>query len=152
MTNGTKYIVTIVITLAMAALIFIAGRCSCPPERIYKQSTEIKRDTIVQVQPGKTIVIEKAVPVIEYQKEWDTVIVTKPFIAKLDTIVKGDTVYADYSFPQNRFTVMLWQKPDSIYTYREYILNTIYVKDDWWEKPAWTAGGLLLGFGLGRIK
>lgn len=131
---------------------FFVGRCTKEPEKVIERKTEIVRDTIINTVQQPPIIIYKAKPVIEYQTDYDTVIITKPFIAKIDTVIIRDTVHAEYVFPQNTFSMILKRKPDSVVTFREYVIKTEYIKDAWWEKPAWATGGILLGYLLGKVK
>lgn len=84
----------------------------------------------------------------------DTVIITKPFVATLDTIAKGDSIAIAYYFPENLFDLNIRFKPDEKITIKEYITITkeIEKEEAWWIKPCYVAGSLVLGYGLGSIK
>jgi hypothetical protein len=150
--NNTNTILTLILALVIGLSLFFVGRCTKDPEKIIETKTEIVRDTIINVVQQPPIVIYKAKPVIEYQTDHDTVIITRPFIAKVDTIIVRDTVHAEYVFPQNTFSMVLKRKADSVITFKEYIIKTEYLKDPWYEKPLWATGGILLGYMLGKVK
>jgi len=84
----------------------------------------------------------------------DTLIITKPFVAILDTIAKGDSISVAYYFPENQFYLSIGFKPDEKITIKEYITieKTVEVNEAWWIKPCYVAGSLILGYGLGSIK
>ena len=151
MMNNTNTILTVILAIAIGLSLFFVGRCTKDPDRIVETKTEIVRDTIINIVQQPPIVIYKAKPVIEYQTDYDTVIVTKPFIARVDTIIVRDTIHAEYTFPQNTFSMVLKRKPDSIFTYKEYVIKTEYMKEPWYEKPLYATGGLLLGYFLGGM-
>lgn len=89
---------------------------SCCPKQINTVETtkvlqEIRKDTIYI----------KSSPVVTYTK--DTIIQTKPFIFRIDTVlktiyqnrVKIDTVKINYQFPDNVFKMKVSSAPDSIF-------------------------------------
>jgi len=81
---------------------------------------------------------------------WDSIPVTetyqyilsKPFVAYLDTIAKGDTINFSYGFPVNQFDLTIKKKADSIYvkTINNYIVE---------EKNWYFGAGIHFGAGFG---
>jgi len=80
----------------------------------------------------------------------DTLILTKPFIAKLEAIHKEDTLNIEFEFPENKFRFVLRPKPDTIKTI--YITNIKEVEieqtffESYLEKPIYFGAGLILGY------
>lgn len=107
---------------------------------------KIVRDTITKYQ--KPIIIEKIKAQIVYKH--DTIIQTKPFIARIDTVIMYDTIKASYEFPENYFSLLVKRKPDTVYT------NTIY-RTEYQEikRPLYIdilshTGAILSGFLIGN--
>jgi hypothetical protein len=99
-----------------------------------------KSDTIMKVLPQKIVEIRNAKPKIIYLK--DTIIETQPFIAKLDTIIRRDTIWAEYVFPENSFSLGYRSQSDSLLQ----ITNTMTKTETYWvEKAAYLLGGILFG-------
>lgn len=110
----------------------------------------IERDTVVKLIKSEPVIIEKIKPEIHYLR--DTIIETKPFIARIDTVILRDTVMAEYIFPQNLLSMKLSRGSDSL---RVEQLNSVeYLEDEkeWWELPAYVLAGVILGFLLGGNK
>lgn len=135
---------SIIVLLLVILASFYLGRCSASIEggRI-----EIKRDTTIIEKPSEPIVVEKIKSKIKYLR--DTIIQTKPFVATIDTIVKRDTIYAKYNFPENQFDLLIRKKPDSV------VYHTIYLtketKREWYETPAYFVGGTIIGYIFGVV-
>ena len=110
---------------------------------------KVEHDTVFTQIASVPLILEKVKTKIIYKK--DTVIVTNPFIASIDTIVKHDTVHAEYEFPENIFSLNVRSKPDT--------LQTVYIKTyeraneqtKWWERPAYILGGCIAGYFIGKF-
>ncbi len=89
---------------------FILAQFIHPNAQIITQP-ELIRDTITFIKPSKPIIMEKIIPKIIYRK--DTLIVTKSFTAKIDTVIKLDTILIEYKFPENRFSFAYKPKIDT---------------------------------------
>ena len=125
---------------------------------IYKNRTKI--DTLSMVDTVyKTIEIPKVKirtkAIVKYKT--DTVIIrTNPFVAEVDTVFKEteDTLGVKFSFPSFVFDINMNYKPRKekiIYKYIS-ITDQIEKEEAWYVHPAWTTGGLVLGYLFGSIK
>jgi hypothetical protein len=103
---------------------------------------------MVLVKQSDPIVIEKAKTKLVYKN--DTVILTKPFVALIDTIIKTDTVFASYDFPDNNFNLLIKRKPDSTIVQTITITKEVMKERSWWETPAYILGGTVVGFVIGK--
>jgi hypothetical protein len=141
-----KYIFALVLLIIVLLLSFFLVRNSknCNDS----VQTIIKRDTVIVVKQSEPIIIEKAKTKIVYTR--DTIIQTQPFIAVVDTIIKKDTVYAKFEFPANNFDLWIKKKPDSTLIQTITITKEIVKERPWWEASAYTLGGAVLGFVLGK--
>ena len=141
-----KYIFALALFIIVLLLSFFLGRSSknCSDS----VQTIIKRDTVIVVKQAEPIVIEKAKTKIVYTR--DTIIQTQPFIAVVDTIIKKDTVYAKFEFPANNFDLWIKKKPDSTLIQTITITKEIIKDRPWWEASAYSLGGAVLGFVLGK--
>jgi hypothetical protein len=141
-----KYIFALVLLIIVLLLSFLLGRNSknCNDS----VQTIIKRDTVIVVKQAEPIVIEKAKTKIVYTR--DTIIQTQPFIAVVDTIIKKDSVYAKFEFPANNFDLWIKKKPDSTLIQTITITKEITKDRPWWEASAYTLGGAVIGFVLGK--
>lgn len=93
----------------------------------------------------------KAIVMIDTVNQKDTVYLTKPFIARLDTIYK-DTISVKYAYPLNRFDLSIRFKPDSIIQTTKIITEVKTVKE---ERPLWLdilshLGAGAMGYLVGR--
>ncbi len=158
MGDDKKYYKILFIGALLIALLLGGGIGSkfFPEQKvIYKKTTSV--DTLTEVD---TMFKEVIVPRIKIRTEGvlvyktDTVYLTKPFIATVDTIMKEDTLAVSYEFPQNIFEIDLRRKPLEEKTIIKYVTITEEVEkpEAWWVHPAWAVGGLLVGYGLGSIK
>ena len=155
MTDSTKYLTSIFLLMALLAGSYYVGYIS-GKETIIK--TDIKQ---IHTQTNDTTIIERT-PIKVIQKEGDivyikdTIIQTQPFIVKLDTIIQHDTINVDYTFPQNKFNMLLRQHPDSIITKTVTITDfriveikrPVYI-DILSHSGAFIIGGLI-GYGVGK--
>ena len=141
-----KYIFALALITIALLLSFFLGRSSknCSDS----VQTIIKRDTVIVVKQAEPIIIEKAKTKIVYTR--DTIIQTQPFIAVVDTIIKKDTVYAKFEFPANNFDLWIKKKPDSTLIQTITITKEITKDRPWWEASAYSLGGAVIGFLLGK--
>ncbi len=125
------------------------------PERqvVVREPYAIERivtDTVVKIIKRKPIIINKVKTKIIHTR--DTVIITKPFVALLDTILRLDTVSAKFQYPENLFSVAIRSHQDSIKMESVTIYKTIERKSPWWEVPAYILGGVATGYLIGAAK
>jgi|DewCreStandDraft_4_1066084.scaffolds.fasta_scaffold00022_63 hypothetical protein len=141
-----KYIFGLVLLIIILLSSYFLGRSSknCNDS----VQTIIKRDTVIVVKQSEPIIIEKAKTKIVYTR--DTIIQTQPFIAVVDTIIKKDTVYAKFEFPVNNFDLWIKKKPDSTLIQTITITKEITKDRPWWEASAYSLGGAVIGFLLGK--
>ncbi len=110
---------------------------------------KIVRDTVIKIEHKEPITITKVKPKVVYK--YDTIIQSPPFIAELDTIIRTDTIYLRYNFPENIFSMKMYQSPDSLIL-REITFEKAIIKEmQWWEIPLYVAGGAGLGILIGLI-
>ena len=159
--NDTKiYIIAILVTIALALGGFLFGRYTTKPEVVIKYITKI--DSTFVVMPAETLTVTGKGK-IQYQDRDKFIFVDrfidtcKPFISKLDTIVKKDTLSLAYNYPNNVFSIILKQKPDSVLT-RTITINSDPVEikrplfiDVLSHSGSFIIGGLI-GYGIGRIR
>lgn len=107
------------------------------------------RDTIVEIRNPEPITITKYKTKIEYIR--DTIITTKPFTARIDTIIRCDTVRAQFDFPDNTFSMTLNRKNDTIFRERIFNNNILKNEEKWWHKPALCILSLCGGYLFGRL-
>lgn len=141
-----KYIFALALFIIVLLLSFFLGRSSKNCNDTVQ--TIIKRDTVIVVKQSEPIIIEKATTKIVYTR--DTIIRTQPFIAVVDTIIKKDTIYAKFEFPANNFDLWIKKKPDSTLIQTITFTKEIIKDRPWWEASAFTLGGAVLGFLLGK--
>ncbi len=141
-----KYIFALALITIVLLLSFFLGRSSknCSDS----VQTIVKRDTDIVVKQAEPIIIEKAKTKIVFTR--DTIIQTQPFIAVVDTIIKKDTVYAKFEFPANNFDLWIKKKPDSTLIQTITITKEIIKDRPWWEASAYSLGGAVIGFLLGK--
>ena len=141
-----KYIFVLILLIIVLFLTFLLGRSSknCNDN----VQTIVKRDTLVIIKLAEPLVIEKAKTRIVYTK--DTIILTKPFVSVIDTIIKRDTVFAKFEFPSNNFDLIVKRKPDSTVIQTITITKEVIKEKPWWEASAYTLGGAVIGFVLGK--
>lgn len=98
---------------------------------------EIKRDTITKIIERKPTIIDKKRASIRFKK--DSLIQTKPFIARIDTIHKYDTISLTYDYPENTFSMTYSHKPDTTTTIREKQITE--KEQSWYETPLYILSG-----------
>ncbi len=119
------------------------------PEIMHYSEIKTHWDTVFVEVPTQPIVLEKIKTKTVIKR--DTVIQTKPFTAKIDTVVLKDTVRAQYDFPENEMSIFVRPSPDSLEIRKITILKTIEKKQPWWETPVYLLGGAAFGFALGTF-
>ncbi len=134
-----KYI-SIILSLICAYLLFKCSTIDKPKDN--SNHFIIQKDTII-VNKKEIVKIDKIVPKIIVKR--DTVITTKPFVATIDTILKRDTIYLRFDFPENLFSFKYSPatdtiKIDKIYEYHEQ-------KQSWIEKAVF----FIAGYGISYI-
>lgn len=141
-----KYVIIVIIILIYSILVFIAGWSIRGNEQVIIE----KRDTVLLTVPQEPIVI-KAKPIIKYIK--DTVILTKPFVAKLDTIYKHDTIKVSYEYPANIMDIIMKLRPDTViqYTITQERIKERSIYIDVLTHIGATAVGLGVGYTLGKV-
>jgi len=143
-----KYHLLIGIVLLTISLLlcFYLGRSS----KYCNEFTSVitKRDTVIVVKPSEPIIIERAKTKVIFKK--DTIIETKPFTAIIDTIIKRDTIYGKFNFPENSFDFWIKKKPDSTMVHTIYVTKEVLKEKPWWETPAFILGGTIVGYILGK--
>lgn len=137
----------IIVMLLSLALGFIIGRSNF----FFKSQNNIsivklRRDTILQKE--KPLILEKVKTKIIKIK--DTIILTKPFKAIVDTVVRSDTIFASFEYPHNYFSLSVKSKPDTIKTYSIIYRQLNRKKEIWWHKPLIIVGAITAGYLLGK--
>ena len=107
----------------------------------------VKRDTVLKTVNPQPLILEKVKTKII--KTRDTIIITKPFKAVVDTIIKRDTVFAKFEYPENLFSLSIKSKPDTIKTYSIIFRGIKERKENWWEKPLIIFSSLTAGYLIG---
>jgi hypothetical protein len=158
MNDLTKILVAIIVFLVSLAGSFILGYTYRNEKVIERQiPPTIIRDTTYNVIERGVIKVQYLPGEVEYI-DTSKHIMTSPFIARADTIIRQDTIAVQYSYPQNSFAFMLSMKPDTVVYIEIKTLDTKIIEN---KIPAWqlilshTGAGLLggvLGYGIGRIR
>lgn len=107
---------------------------------------QIKTDTLIIFKEGKKITLDSVKMKIKYVR--DTVIITKPFVAKIDTLIKFDTISIVYHYPENLFSMKLSQKPDSTIIIKQ--IEYVQKEEEWWKQPALILSGTVIGYFLAK--
>lgn len=127
-----KTIDIIIIAIIVAILTIMVNRTN--KDEI---PNEIQRDTITRIIERKPTIIDKKRASIRIKK--DSLIQTKPFIARIDTFHKHDTISLAYDYPENTFSMTYSHKPDTTTTIRE---KQITEKErSWYEAPLYILSG-----------
>lgn len=145
------------IILLMIVLFFL-GRWTAPIKVEYKDKplidyrVETKVDT-VWIKQAPIYIQGKGVVIIDTVNQKDTVYMTKPFVARLDTIYK-DTISVKYAYPLNRFDLSIRFKSDSIIRETQTITITKekLIERAWWVDVLTHVGAGAVGYGVGRFK
>lgn len=119
--------------------------------KVKLQKVEIeKRDTIYKMIQKVPIEIVRTKPKLRIVR--DTVIQSPEFIATVDTVIRRDTIRAEYEFPQNLLSLQIRQSPDSLMQERITIQTKEYIdRTKWWEKPLIVIAGIVVGIVVGKI-
>ncbi|MGB9702507.1 MAG: hypothetical protein ACPL1A_07255 [Candidatus Kapaibacteriota bacterium] len=112
----------------------------------YIPMQQIKTDTLIIFKEGKKIVLDSVKMKIKYVR--DTVIITKPFVAKIDTLIKYDTISIVYHYPENLLSMKLSQKPDSTIIIKQ--IEYVQKEEEWWKQPALILSGAVIGYFLAK--
>ncbi len=110
---------------------------------------KIERDTVTREIRHNPLIIS-AKPEIVYLR--DTLILTPPFIAKVDTVLIRDTINASYIFPENLFSLELRRDADTLNFEQLRIIEQTPCRREWWETPALIISGAALGYLIGNSK
>lgn len=140
----------LVISLICVVIGFFLGAFLCKksaPEPDIQIKEVIVKDTIEKIKYSEPIIITKVKTKII--KTSDSQVVANPFISKLDTIIRNDTISAVYEFPQNLLSIRFNSPPDTIMMRKVEIIRSNQDEKRWWEVPLYIAGGLILGFLIG---
>lgn len=143
------------IALLLALIALMLYLYFSKPPIVKERLVEIlKADTIerVIVKEGRKIYLKKDA-MIEYKTVfiadtiYDSILVTKPFIARLDTIIQ-DTINISYEYPENKFEFIFRACPDTL-IHKDIVIEvnkekTFYEK--YIEKPLWFTVGVLTSF------
>lgn len=136
-----KYLISTVIIVLVALAFFILKN-----KELSETKTISKIDTIIIEKPSKPIEI-KSKPKIVIIK--DTIIMREPFIARLDTVIERDTVFAEYKFPDDSLKLLIRRRPDSL------VYRTITIEKEknraWHEIPGAIGIGAIIGGVFGFI-
>lgn len=123
-----KYYLVIIFTIIALLLLYQSDYEKAEPTLQKDTIIDLRYDTINILQKGEIRFIK------------DTIIITKPFISKIDTNHKDNIFEISYSYPENNFDVRLETK-DSLKTItKEYSQKN--------EKNIWL---LIISFLLGII-
>ena len=144
----------------IALLTFVAGMVASYylfPHYIKGQTHVVKdvvvvHDTLIREIHHEPIYIVEAKADTVLITNHDTLIVVKPFIASLDTIVGRDTAHVDFAFPQYTFSVAISRAPDSV----QIVTQTIHITNQrvtpWYEYAGCVLAGGALGYLAGNAK
>jgi hypothetical protein len=137
--NQTKSMIIIILIFISA---FICGIFTSDYFIKPKSSTMISiRDTVIKIK-NESVYIDKIKARVIYKR--DTIIQTKPFTAVIDTIIKSDTIYLRYDFPENIFAMKISPKLDSLLI-PQIIQQEIKSENRWWQIPAYILSGIAIG-------
>jgi len=128
----------IILIAILLFFLFTSNETQKIEKKIFKFDTTI----IYKPQP---IIIEKIIPKIKYKR--DTIITTKPFVARVDTVIKYDTIKIEYHFPENNLDFSINRNFDTIKV-EKYLFNDIKTEDNEWYI---NYIGFLVGFASGYI-
>ena len=119
--------------------------------KVQLQKVEIeKRDTIYKIIQKDPIEIVRTKPKLRIVR--DTVIHSPEFIATVDTVIRRDTIRAEYEFPQNLLSLQIRQSPDSMMQERITIHTKEYIdRTKWWEKPLIAIAGIVVGIVVEKV-
>ncbi len=142
----SKSIVIALISLVMGALIY---HLLFRKEPINYESIRIIRDTVYRVEQREPIILSKVEPKLIYLR--DTVYQSKPFVAILDTIVKTDTVFLSYEFPENLFELAIKHQQDTNMVAEIIVRQEGSKKESAREHPLLMIALFLIGLLVGNL-
>ena len=151
-------LIVIIIFVLLLLGSFLAGRYTKEPVKEIQTKLVEKRDTTYIIKQRDSTVVKQAPADVYYYIDTlhlkDTIFLSKAFIARLDTIIKKDTIYTAFYFPQQKFDFSIRYKPDSTVFIKDSIYSekTIIEKDPWWMTGIKIGCGTLFGYGLRSIK
>lgn len=102
-------------------------------------------DTLIKTIRNDPIII-RTKPRIKYTR--DTIVLTKPFKVKIDTVILRDTVKAIYEYPENIFQMHIFRQNDTIFIPAETIIK--YQKQPWLYDLGYFITGAATGFLIGQ--
>ncbi len=137
----------IILILLVILFSFFAGYY-CNENIIYRNINKTVIDTMFIEKYSVPIIIKEIQPKLLFRS--DTIIVTAPFVAQVDTIYKCDTIRIDYRFPENIMNLEIFPKPDSIEIRNIYITKEICKSNNWWEIPSSILSGVIMGYIIGK--
>jgi long-subunit fatty acid transport protein len=148
-------IIFIVIALAAA---FLLGKCStvCPKPQA-GQIVKIDTVWVVKNHPADTFIIAKPRIVFRTDTLTDTtfidVIKDTAWTASDEVrTVKSDTVQTEFLYPEMMFKHRINYSKDSGRTITIMTERLIEKERPWWELPVSILGGVVIGYGIGRIR
>jgi len=143
----------LVLGLFVGVVVLVFFLRDCNPEikvpvplatTIIRHDTVVKFDTVVRVKKAIRIVNVYSTKVDTTR---DSVVMDKPFIATLDTVESGDTITAQFQFPEKRFSLLMRMKPDSVITKTNTIAieKVVFQQTPVMEKLGYGTVGFLFG-------
>ena len=157
MDNDGRRLLGLLMALLMACLLggilgWALKPCPCDASPV---AAVVRIDTVTKVIEHEPLHVT-APAVVRYVRDTvtlsDTIIQTRPFIARLDTVVRRDTLGVEYRFPQHTFSVLLRQAPDSIRYETRTITLTNYERRAWWLDALTHVGAASLGYAIGSVR
>ena len=128
----------------IAFLLILPVLFACCPNQSFTEIERTTIDTAVIDIKFDTIYFE-AEPEIIYRQ--DTLILTPPFSALIDTVIEKDTVRIRYAFPENSATVTVREHADTVYSQIKTIKKTEVIREEtsYFEFGGYAIAGLILG-------
>lgn len=165
MPNSLKYIITAAALIVCGFIIGLSLR-GCGENKPVETIVE-KHDTILTISKSPTVIkdaktkikyVTRLVYIDSSNKYTDTIfkpfvldsmLVTKPFISLLDTIIQKDTIRVCFLYPQNQFTLGIYYGRDTIGFSWYDTTKIVEKKRTFWDKiqdgALWFLGGVLMG-------
>lgn len=137
---------TLAVSLVMFAVGLFVGSKFNGRDVIATERVNVRVDTLTHIIEHQPTYIVNARARVDTVRTIDTLIVTPPFVARLDTVVVRDTIRVDYAFPQHTFNVALRRAADSI----RVEWRTVTITEITHERRPWLMDALT-HFGAGAI-